>query len=68
MTATDDVLFTRAEAAEWFGVHIDAIRRWHRYYGLAPVIRRYPYRYRFADLVAADRRARGSGTGRPRKT
>lgn len=67
MTATDDVLFTRAEAAAWFKVSPSTIWWWGRRHGLAPVSRVTPYRYRFGDLVRADREARAAGMGRPRK-
>lgn len=64
---TDDVLLTRAEAAAWFNVSSRTIWQWGRRYGLQPVSRVTPHRFRFADLVEADRQARAAGLGRPRK-
>ena len=66
-TPADDVLFTRAEAADWFGVSDRTIWQWGKRYGLEPVSRVTPHRYRFGDLVKADRKARAGGMGRPRK-
>lgn len=66
-TPADDVLFTRAEAAAWFSVSSRTIWQWGKRYGLEPVNRVPPYRFRFGDLVKADRAARAGGMGRPRK-
>ena len=63
-----DVLFTRAEAALWFGVSESTIWQWSQRYELTPISRTPPYRYRFGDLVKADRLARRRGMGRPRKS
>lgn len=66
MAATDDLLFTRKEAAIFFKVSERTVWQWQRRYGLVPISRVVPYRYRFADLVAADKAARATGLGRPR--
>lgn len=61
------VLFTRAEAAKWFKVSESTIWQWGQRYGLMPVSRVTPFRYRFGELVKCDRLARAAGMGRPRK-
>lgn len=56
-----DVEVTATEAAAWFGVSPKTVRTWVARYNIACVGGRAKNTktYRFADLVAADRRARG---------
>lgn len=70
MTEIEQVKFTVAEAASWFGVTESTIYSWRRRNKIEPVGQ---YRghdlYRFVDLARADREVRESPHGgRPRKS
>lgn len=71
----DDVTVTVAEAARFFGVHLNTVWRWIDKAGLEPVgVRLVPHQgkpphlYRLGDLARLEQQARRAPVqGRPRK-